>query len=90
MIENLAPDIFRQRLLIESFYTIDISKKTLEKYLLDVAEYLSLRTYGKPIISLRLLRAWVKRKMQDTMPLFRFLTLASQPTFGAMLSFSRL
>ena len=50
MIENLAPDIFRQRLLIESFYTIDISKKTLEKYLLDVAEYLSLRTYGKPII----------------------------------------
>jgi S-adenosylmethionine decarboxylase len=50
MIKNLAPDIFRQRLLIESFYTIDISRETVEKYLLDIAENLSLRTYGKPVI----------------------------------------
>ncbi len=50
MIKNLAPDIFRQRLLIESFYTIDISREAVEKYLLDIAENLNLRTYGKPVI----------------------------------------
>ncbi|MBW4570808.1 MAG: hypothetical protein KME31_23115 [Tolypothrix carrinoi HA7290-LM1] len=50
MIKNLAPDIFRQRLLIEGFYTIDINKELLEKYLLNVAGHLSLSTYGEPII----------------------------------------
>jgi S-adenosylmethionine decarboxylase len=50
MIKNLAPDIFRQRLLLEGFYTIDISEESLEKYLLTVAQHLELRTYGKPII----------------------------------------
>ncbi len=50
MIKNLAPNIFRQRLLIEGFYTIDVSRESLEKYLLNVAERLELRTYGKPII----------------------------------------
>ncbi|MEN9520531.1 MAG: hypothetical protein RLZZ381_3119 [Cyanobacteriota bacterium] len=50
MIKNLAPDIFRQRLLLEGFYTIDISQSSLEEYLLTVAQHLKLRTYGKPII----------------------------------------
>jgi S-adenosylmethionine decarboxylase len=50
MIKNLAPNIFRQRLLIEGFYTRDVSRESLEKYLLSVAEHLELRTYGKPII----------------------------------------
>lgn len=48
--KNLAPSILRQRLLIEGFYTTDMSKEVLEKYLLDVAEHLDLRTYGQPII----------------------------------------
>ena len=48
--KNLAPNILRQRLLIEGFYTTDMSKEILEKYLLNVAEHLNLRTYGKPII----------------------------------------
>lgn len=48
--KNLAPNIFRQRLLIEGFYTTDMSEEVLEKYLLNVAEHLDLRTYGKPII----------------------------------------
>jgi len=43
MIKNLAPEIFRQRLLIEGVYTSEIGKESLEKYLLDIAEYLSLR-----------------------------------------------
>ncbi len=50
MIKNLAPNIFRQRLLIEGFYTIEVSRESLEKYLLDLAENLKLRTYGTPII----------------------------------------
>lgn len=50
MIKNLAPNVFRQRLLIEGFYAIDVSRESLEKYLLNVAEHLELRTYGKPII----------------------------------------
>ena len=48
--KNLAPNIFRQRLLIESFYTIDLKKDVLEKYLLHLARHLDLRTYGKPVI----------------------------------------
>ena len=48
--KNLAPNIFRQRLLIESFYTTDMGKDLLEKYLLCLAECLNLQTYGKPII----------------------------------------
>ncbi|NJK54721.1 MAG: hypothetical protein HC939_01505 [Pleurocapsa sp. SU_5_0] len=50
MIKNLAPNIFRQRLLIEGFYTIDVGKESIEKYLLNLAEHLGLKTYGKPII----------------------------------------
>lgn len=50
MIKNLAPDIFRQRLLIEGFYTRKIDEKSIEQYLLNVAKHLNLRTYGKAII----------------------------------------
>ncbi len=48
--KNLAPNIFRQRLLIEGFYTTEMSEEVLEKYLLNIAKHLNLRTYGKPII----------------------------------------
>lgn len=48
--KNLAPNITRQRLLIEGFYTTEMSKDIIEKYLLDLARHLNLRTYGKPII----------------------------------------
>lgn len=48
--KNLAPSITRQRLLIEGFYTVEMSQETLEKYLLDLAENLNLRIYGEPII----------------------------------------
>ena len=48
--KNIAPDIIRQRLLIEGYYNIDISRDIIEKYLLGVAAHLSLRTYGEPII----------------------------------------
>lgn len=48
--ENLAPDIFRQRLLIEGFYTIEVTNDVLKSYLLGLAEMLNLRTYGQPVI----------------------------------------
>lgn len=48
--KNLAPNITRQRLLIEGFYSVEMSGEILKKYLLDLAENLNLRTYGEPII----------------------------------------
>ena len=47
---NLAPDITRQRLLIEGFYTVAVDHASVEGYLTGVAAHLNLRTYGTPII----------------------------------------
>ena len=48
--KGLAPDITRQRLLIEGFYSIKASKKVIEGYFLEITKALNLRMYGKPII----------------------------------------
>lgn len=48
--KNIAPDIIRQRLLIEAFYTAEVNAELVKKYLLDLASHLNLRTYGEPII----------------------------------------
>jgi len=48
--KNLAPEITRQRLLIEGYYGIDLDETTIESYLLGLASHLSLGTYGKPLI----------------------------------------
>ena len=48
--KDLAPDITRQRLLIEGLYTSTITEAVVEKYLLSIAAHLDLRFYGKPII----------------------------------------
>ena len=50
MMKNIAPEIFRQRLLIEGYYTIDVEEQDVERYLLEIAAHLDLRTYGDPII----------------------------------------
>jgi S-adenosylmethionine decarboxylase len=47
---NIAPEIFRQRLLMEAFYTIDVSRENLAKYLVSVAAHLGLRTYAEATI----------------------------------------
>lgn len=47
---DLAPDITRQRLLIEGFYTVDADRAVVGDYLTGVAAHLDLRTYGAPII----------------------------------------
>ena len=47
---KIAPDIFRKRLLIEGFYTIEIDKPKILEYFAHITEALSLRTYGEPIV----------------------------------------
>ena len=47
---NLAPDITRQRLLIEGFYSIDVERETITDYVETLTNDLGLRTYGEPII----------------------------------------
>jgi S-adenosylmethionine decarboxylase len=37
-------------LLIEGYYTVNVSQAAVESYLLGVASHLDLRTYGKPIV----------------------------------------
>ncbi|HLC31696.1 MAG TPA: S-adenosylmethionine decarboxylase [Candidatus Nanoarchaeia archaeon] len=48
--ENIAPDIKRQRLLLEAFYTIPIDRTTIEDYFKKITDQLQLRRYGEPII----------------------------------------
>jgi S-adenosylmethionine decarboxylase len=49
-IENIAPDIMRQRLLIEGYWTINVDEQAVKDYLLGLAAHLDLRTYGDPIV----------------------------------------
>ncbi len=48
--KDLAPDIVRQRLLIEGLYSRDVDQAAVETYLIGVAAHLKLRTYGLPIV----------------------------------------
>jgi hypothetical protein len=48
--KDLAPDILRQRLLVEGFYTKEVGRDEVEEYLTGVARHLGLRTYAPPII----------------------------------------
>ncbi len=48
--KNLAPNITRQRLLVEGFYSIDADKKVIVKYFKTITKSLGLRMYGEPII----------------------------------------
>ena len=47
---NLAPDIVRQRLMIEAFYDKSGTKQLVKDYLLELAAKLDLRVYGEPVI----------------------------------------
>lgn len=48
--KDIAPEIFRQRLLIEGYYSIDVDEKVIESYLRNIALSLNLRIYADPII----------------------------------------
>jgi S-adenosylmethionine decarboxylase len=47
---DLAPSIFRQRLLIEGLIGIDVDPDIIKQYFAAVTTVLSLRAYGEPII----------------------------------------
>ena len=47
---DLAPHVFRQRLLIEGLYTIDVSRQEVADYMTGLADHLGLKAYGEPLI----------------------------------------
>lgn len=47
---DLAPDILRQRLLIEGYYSIEVNRDKINEFLQGLAAALNLRTYGEAII----------------------------------------
>ena len=48
--KNLAPEIFRQRLLAEGHYTLELDREGVEDFLLGLSRHLELRTYGPPVV----------------------------------------
>ena len=48
--EDLAPDITRQRLIIEGFYTVDVDETVIAQFFNRLTTALGLRTYGAPTI----------------------------------------
>jgi S-adenosylmethionine decarboxylase len=50
---DLAPNILRQRLLLEGFYSGEISADRCHHFLLGLAGRLALRTYADPIVYAR-------------------------------------
>jgi S-adenosylmethionine/arginine decarboxylase-like enzyme len=49
-VTRLAPEIVRQRLLIEGYYEVEIDEPRIESYLQGLAAHLGLRTYGRSAI----------------------------------------
>ncbi len=48
--ENLAPDIYRQRLLVERRFNIAVGEDQIGNYLEKLPAYTALTTYGKAIV----------------------------------------
>ena len=48
--KDLAPQVFRQRLLLEGLYTIEVTRAVVEDYLTGLTAHLELRAYGQPTI----------------------------------------
>lgn len=47
---NIAPDIFRKRLLVEGYFTSEVSEDSLRQYFAEITGKLNLKTYGPPVI----------------------------------------
>lgn len=47
---NIAPDIFRKRLLIEGCFNVTVTEDSLKKYFSHITTELGFRAYGEPII----------------------------------------
>ena len=49
-LKDLAPAVFRQRLLVEGFFSGGMTEDRVRTYLLRLAAALDLRTYGEPVV----------------------------------------
>jgi S-adenosylmethionine decarboxylase len=49
-LKDLAPAVFRQRLLVEGFFGGEMTEDRVRACLLQLAEALDLRTYGEPVV----------------------------------------
>lgn len=47
---NIAPEVFRKRLLVEGYFTDEVTENSLRGYFSRITSELGLRTYGEPII----------------------------------------
>jgi hypothetical protein len=47
---NIAPEVFRKRLLVEGYFGSEITVESLKDYFSYITGELNLRTYGDPII----------------------------------------
>lgn len=47
---DLAPEIMRQRLLVEGYWTVEMDEDAVRQFLLGLAGHLGLRTYGDPVV----------------------------------------
>lgn len=47
---HIAPEIFRKRLLIEGFFSVEVTAETVREFFSHITSELGLRTYGEPII----------------------------------------
>ena len=47
---NIAPDIFRKRLLVEGYFNVEMTEDGLRNYFSRITSELGLRTYDEPII----------------------------------------
>ena len=68
--KDLAPDIIRQRLLIEGLFEQKIDEQAVKRYLIEIAARLDLRTYGEPIVHAPG-GARIKRTTKASMPSYR-------------------
>ena len=48
--ENLAPDLKRQRLLVEGFFSGDVDEARVKDYFNDLCHQMGFQAYGEPII----------------------------------------
>jgi S-adenosylmethionine decarboxylase len=47
---DLAPHVYRQRLLLEGYYGGEVTRERLTEYLVGLAAHLDMKAYGEPVI----------------------------------------
>lgn len=50
LVPDLAPEVFRQRHLIEGRFSVDLDEDAVRAYLLGLADALGTKPYGDPIV----------------------------------------